>query len=593
MQRRKFIQLMSLGLAGSWQKLQGQGSALISAKDEAVAAYFPQSVASGDPTHNGAILWTRIHPKAILHQAEPVYFELSRSEDFRELLYRGKLSGRSLSYENDFTIKVDLCDHCPQVIQPGTYHYYRFRYRQVYSRTGRFKSLPAATQHSEGLRIAVLTCQNYSHGFFHALDDVATDDLDFVLQLGDFIYEYSQIRAVADPVRRIDLGDKQVAHTLDDYRSIYQQYRMDTSLQRAMEKHAWVITWDDHETANNCHWNYQEDSLGMDSRHPLASTSPARRRQLKLDAQKAWSEYVPARVSFNKAAKHPFAALQIYRSIQAGPLLDLFVTDTRSYRSPQACQSQTGETDQYESRCRDHLQAHSDSPPKHIMLGKKQRDWLLSGMQASQARWKLWANQTLFSQLALRNPINSQPLAFLGGFDGWDGYQSERQVILDTLTAAKIEGLLICTGDMHTYIASHILSDFNAKGESGTPLGLEIMTPAVSSPNLATMLSHWGYRKEPSERSLKERLYRFLGRRYLESELWAKILNEQFIQAMNPHFEDFCSTINGYTVLEIKADRLDWHVYQVPIKPPQRSKAMKSLFCSRSYDRNTGKVTKF
>ena len=592
MQRRNFIKYFTLGLAATYQQVQAKRPILTSPDGSDAAAFFPESVASGDPTHDGAILWTRVNPLVILHAAEPLFLEVSRDEDFQTLLYRGRIPGDQLRSSDDYTIKADLSKLCPQVLRPASHHYFRFRYRGVYSRTGRFKTMPAPDQMVEALRIAVVTCQNYSHGFFHALDYLADDDIDLVLQLGDFIYEYRQIRTVADPVRSLELGGKEVAHNLEDYRSIYRQYRHDLSLQRAMERHSWVNIWDDHETANNCHWNYDEDSLGIDPRHPLAKISAMQRRQLKLDAQKAWSEYVPARVSFHAGAKHPFEALKIYRSLQAGPMLDLFLTDTRTYRSPQPCRSKPYETDQYDERCQDYKLAFDDKTGDHIMLGKQQRQWLLNSLAQSNARWQLWANQVLFSQLAIRNPLNDKPLAFLAGFDSWDGYQAERQFLLDQIAKMNKDGLVVCTGDMHTYLASMIPNSFESKAAERKHIGLEIMTPAISSPNLATMLSHWGYRKDPSERTLKERLLRFFGKQYLESKFWASIFNENFLQAMNPHFVDFNSTINGYTILEFRKDRLDWQVFDVAIKEPRKAKVTRQVYCHRTYHPASKKVVK-
>ncbi|WP_096086815.1 alkaline phosphatase D family protein [Agaribacterium haliotis] len=503
---------------------------------------FSWSVASGDPSSSGAIIWTRINELEYREQAS-LSFDVASDKHFNNIEYSGLVSAEALGSQRDYTVNIDL----DGLLSSSKTYYYRFHYRGETSRTGRFKTLAKEGVRLEELNIAVLTCQDYSTGYFNAFDRLAEEELDFVVHLGDFIYEYAEYPNYAQHVRKIKLpsGQKK-ADNLEDYRHIYRLYREDPSLQRAMEQHAFVIVWDDHETANDCYWDYDNDTLGLpedDSRH---SQSADKLRQLRRDAQRAWIEYIPARVQVDESAEHPFDYLKMYRRLAAGDLLDLFMTDSRSYRTQQAC-AEGGNA----LGCKGN-KYWSD---QQSMLGLEQKEWMLDGMISSNANWKVWGNQTMLGQIAL---------TFLGAqlsyanFDAWDGYQYEREDILRRLKDAGIDNrLVVLTGDMHTYLTSYIKLDYgNINNWDYSNLsGVEIMTPSLTSPNIDDLL-----------------------RNAIKVPLSSQQLANGGVQTNNPHIKDFSSGLHGYTRMQFKRDEIFWWVYDVKTTYASSAKKLSRAF---------------
>ena len=201
---------------------------------------------------------------------------------------------------------------------------------------GRCRTLPAASAQRKRYKLALLTCQDYTNGYYGALAHVARDEsIDHVLHLGDFIYETAgdprfQSLPFADRTMVLPSGGT-VALDVNDYRFIYRTIRRDPNVQALMERHTLICVPDDHETANDTYWDYARDTLGAPD-HPYTTdpkygNSPALLKQLKLDSQRAWTEYVPARVSFNSNATHPFDALTVYRRFDFAGFLDLLMIE--------------------------------------------------------------------------------------------------------------------------------------------------------------------------------------------------------------------------------------------------------------------------
>lgn len=498
-------------------------------------AYFDLSVASGDPSETGVILWTHIN-EAYYDGLSPIFFQVSRLEDFSLVDLEGEVAAQEFSAARDFTVKLDLDGH----LQSGSTYYYRFIYRNTVSRTGRCKTLPTDDQALDSLRIALLTCQDYTTGFFNAFHHLAQEELDFVVHLGDFIYEYAMYSGFENAlVRTLDLpsGEK-VAFSLEDYRYIYRKFREDKNLQRAMERHTFIITWDDHETANDAYWDYARDTLGVPDHpftvDPVFGSDPDLLSQLKLDAQRAWLEFVPARVQVNEEAAHPHDFLKIYRSFKIGNLVELFMTDSRSYRSRQPCMDGNGPWENW--TCRDY---ESDT---QTMLGQEQKQWLIDGLTQSRARWKVWGNQTLLAQLALTTL--GRQIAYVN-YDAWDGYQFERREIMQAVKDGDVDNFVVLTGDLHTAIASYLKIDYGNinNWDYSNLVGIEVMTPSVTSPNLQDNIAN-AVNIDEDLRAL------FNGGARLN----------------NPHIKDFNSSIYGYTVMEFERNELRWDIYDIDKK---------------------------
>lgn len=521
------------------------------------ARVFDLSVASGDPSATGVILWTHLSPDAV-RPGEPLFVQVALDAGFQTLLLQARIEPHEITPERDHTIKIDLDGHLPETLSGGPYHY-RFIYDGTVSRTGRCRTLPQASNALRRLKFGLLTCQDYTNGYYAALRHLAQDDsIDYVLHLGDFIYETAgdprfQSLPFADRTMVLPSGGT-VAFDVADYRFIYRRYRSDPNLQAAMERHTFICVPDDHETANDSYWDAARDTLGAPD-HPYTTdpqygNSPALLRQLKLDSQRAWSEYVPARVRFNAQATHPHDALSVYRRFQFGGFLDLFMIDNRTYRSAHAC----GEGDVFQRYVP--LGCTRYNGPMQTMLGARQRDWLIEGLTQSRASWKLLGNQTFFGRLAV---------TFLGAqiaplnIDAWDGFTAERRALTAALREAKVKDFVVVTGDLHTYMSSHIKHDYANLNplDLGNYVGAEFMTPSVTSSNLGEMLAA---KLDPTQR-----------------QILMQGLAAPAVRVNNPHVQFFDSDRQGYSTLELTDSHAEWVAYAVNKNNPDPATARRCI----------------
>jgi len=520
---------------------------------------FTWSVASGDPSPSGAVIWTRVSPASYASN-KLLSFEVSTNREFSNIVFAGNVNSSELNAQRDYTANIDLDG---QLNASSTY-YYRFKYDGEISRTGRFKTLPANNASVEQIKIGVLTCQDYTTGFFNAYSRLAEEELDFVVHLGDFIYEYDTYGhgAFKSYERTITMpSGYKSCDSLEDFRHVYRLHRADKNLQRAMEQHAFVIVWDDHETANDNFHDYENDTLGLPEDDERHTRSAAAKRQLRLDAQRAWVEYVPARVQVEENSTNPHNYLKMYRQLKCGNLLDLFMTDSRTYRTQQPCEDGgTGAID---------CKGTQVGAPQSTMLGAEQKNWMINGMLASNAKWKVWGNQTMVSQMALT--LAGAQLAYLN-LDQWDGYQHERHDIIHTLKQNGIDSrLVVLTGDLHTAMTGYVKLDYGNinNWDYANLSGVEIMTPAVTSPGADESVS------------------RFVG----DVPLNISWLANGFIQINNPHIKDFSTGINGYTVIDFKREGLEYAYYNVE-KRSDNPDAVRKLHHEFTYDPKTTWIKK-
>lgn len=549
--RRRFLLLAGLGLATPFVITSRSAQAMGSMpprraplpNNEATTAttryVFPHSVASGDPTPSGAVIWTRLNPETVT-PGQDLDFELATDPDGAELVLTGRIPSTAIAAERDFTVTVDLDGE----LGADRVYYYRFRYGGTPSRLGRLRTTLAGGQRS--MKLAVVTCQDFTNGYYGAYSYIARDlDIDYVIHLGDFIYETTGNSGFQDapyPERRIQLpSGANVALGLDDYHALYRAYRSDRFLQQAMENHTWIVATDDHETANDVYWDYARDTLGAPD-HPFTDDAqygndPALLRRLKIDSQAAWLNYIPARVQVDRGADHPWAFSRIYRNVRFGDLAEIFMTDTRTYRTPHPC----GEGEFGERYVPTGCDAYNG--PEHSILGDAQREWLFNGLAASGAQWKLLGNQTYLGRLAVT--LLGKPLALVST-DAWDGYAAERRQLTGFVSDQGIDNFVVLTGDMHSYLASYVKTDYGklTNIDFTQICGVEFMTPSVTSANFTELLS--------------ETLQKDVGEQAV-----ADALSEGVVRANNPHIRYFNSARNGYSTLDITANHVEWTAYAV------------------------------
>jgi alkaline phosphatase D len=365
---------------------------------------FSLGVASGDPTPDGIVLWTRLAPAPLEGgglKDEPygVRYELAADPEFHMIVRRGAAEALP---EEAHTVHVELAG-----LQPKTEYWYRFKWGTNVSRVGRTRTAPPGGSSPAAFRFAFVSCQNYAHGFYPAFADLSRqDDIELVVHLGDYIYEGDGI--FAEAVR--EHAPQAELLSLSDYRTRHAQYRTDPDLQEAHASFPWLMTWDDHEFENN----YAD--LDVEPDEPLEAVA-ARRAAAYL----AYWEHSPLARSRKPVGKD----MNLYRRAHWGDLATFHVLDTRQHRSDQMLrQCAEAERDPVSGYCPTQLD------PARTILGSQQRDWLFEGLAATPASgWNVLANQVGFA------PQDDAPRLDRRRFfvDPWDGYVADRQRGLDCL----------------------------------------------------------------------------------------------------------------------------------------------------------------
>jgi len=428
---------------------------------------FGHGVASGDPLPDRVILWTRVTPS---DDATPgsgvgapteVVWEVAEDPDFAQVVGAGTVTATAAG---DHTVKVDAAG-----LRSGIEHWYRFRALGATSPVGRTRTAPAAADAVERLRFGVVSCSNYEAGYFSAYRHLAArDDLDLVLHLGDYIYEYGKGGYATEGLDRFHDPEHEIV-TLEDYRRRHALYKTDPDLAALHARYAFVTTIDDHELTNNAWAGGAENHQGDEGDYAAR----------KAAAMQAYLEWMPVRPAGD--------TLQIHRQMAFGSLADLFVLDERNHRSQQV-EGASGDM---------FVTSPEVGADDRTMLGAEQRSWFDDGLAASGATWKVVANSVMFAPLVLGDPPDSpspeleaalapvydglglEPPIVLNG-DQWDGYQHEQSALGAAYQAAG--GVVMLTGDIHSSWAAEIPADPGTYlGGLGDSVAVEFVTPAVTS----------------------------------------------------------------------------------------------------------------
>ncbi len=403
---------------------------------------FTLGVASGDPTSDGVVLWTRLAPSPLEgnggmpDKAIPVQWEVAKDENFTNVVASGE---ELATYGDAHSVHAE-----PQGLQAGFEYFYRFKANGEISPVGRTKTAPAGVL--SALTFAFASCQQYEHGYFTAYKHMAQEDLDLVIHLGDYIYEYDT-NSYTSTGGNVRANSNHEIVNLQDYRERHAQYKTDPDLQAAHAAFPWLVTFDDHEVDNNWAANIPEEGMPMDFF--------ARRRRA---AFKAYWEHMPLR----KAARPTGNAIQIYRRAQYGDLASFHVMDTRQFRSDQAC------GDGARVNCDDR------NNPARTITGAEQEQWLYDGLQASPAKWQILAQQVFMAQV----DYSAGPTENLN-MDAWDGYAVSRAKLLDFIDTRQIANPVVITGDVHANWAADLLRDF--RDPASKVLGSELVGTSIST----------------------------------------------------------------------------------------------------------------
>ncbi|HWI17173.1 MAG TPA: alkaline phosphatase D family protein [Vicinamibacterales bacterium] len=404
---------------------------------------FRHGVASGDPLGDRVILWTRVTPATT--GAQRVSWVVASDEKVTQIVARGEVETGAA---RDFTVKVD-----PTGLKPATTYYFRFSCAGEQSVVGRTKTLP--TGNVSRVRLGVVSCSNLPQGYFNAYACLANRrDLDAILHLGDYIYEYANAQ-YGDGTRwgRIPAPDKEMV-VLEDYRTRHAQYKADPDSQAIHQMHPFICVWDDHEFTNNA-WQGGAQNHNNDGREE------GEWRARRTAATQAYFEWMPIREDGQTRLE------RIYRAFQFGDLASLVMLDTRVVGREQ--QTTADQSAIIESASRQ-------------LLGAEQEQWLAEQLVTAskqRAGWTLLGQQVMF---APQTPTGQRTT----GVDSWDGYRGARARVFDMVERAKINNFAVLTGDVHSSWAYDLPRDPFAGYDKSTgkgSLGVEFAGTSVSSPS--------------------------------------------------------------------------------------------------------------
>ncbi|OKK19187.1 alkaline phosphatase [Streptomyces sp. CB00455] len=495
------------------------GATAARAADSAPA--FLHGVASGDPLPDGVLLWTRVTPTAGavpgsgLGPAVQVGWEVASDKAFSTVVAAGTVTASAAA---DHTVKVDV-----RGLRPQTPYWYRFTAGAAVSPVGRTLTTPGADVTTSGVRFGVVSCANWESGYFSAYRHLAArTDLDAVLHLGDYVYEY---QSGGYPEAKYVVRPHEPRHeilTLADYRTRHGAYKTDADLQALHHAHPIVAIWDDHEFANDA-W-----AGGAENHTPGAEGEWAARAAA---AKQAYFEWMPVRASI---------AGTVYRRLRFGTLADLHLLDLRSFRSQQA-KVGSGTVDD----------------PERTITGRAQLDWLKSGLAASDATWKLVGTSVMISPVAFGSlPAHLlKPLAKLLGLpegglalnvDQWDGYTDDRKELLGHLRDRNIKNTVFLTGDIHMAWANEVPVNMATYPGSGTA-ATEFVVTSVTSDNLDDILH------VPADT--------------------ASLVAESAVKSANWHVKWLDMDAHGYGVLDVTPERSQMDYYVVSDKRRQDATA--------------------
>jgi alkaline phosphatase D len=420
----------------------GQRASAKSHKPKFTSDPFGVGIASGDPTVDGVVLWTRLAPEPLEptggmepHDVE-VAWEIATDDAMRHVVRRGIVSAAP-GLAHSVHAEVDG-------LAPDRWYWYRFRVGDVDSPIGRTRTMPAADIAPAELKFAFASCQNFESGLYTAYEHMANDELDLVFHLGDYIYEHA---AKGGEVRK---HKGKTCSSLEDYRMRHSQYKTDPLLQTMHRRCPWMVTWDDHEVSNDYAGGHP------DSKKPDFEKFIIRR----AGAYQAYYENMPLRQS---SLPHG-TKMQLYRGVGFGRLANFLMLDGRQYRTPQPNENERSDINQ------------ACASPNNTMLGRGQFEWVENSLTHSPAIWNVLANQVLMTFLDTK-PGKERRY----NMDHWCGYVAERNRLTTLMHERRVSNPIVLTGDCHSNVVSDLRTD-----------GLRNETPIAATEFAGTSISSGG-----------------------------------------------------------------------------------------------------
>lgn len=402
---------------------------------------FTLGVASGDPRSDGFVLWTRLAPEPLALDGNggmdpvrvPVQWLVASDDDMRHVVRHGTtIADPGLGH----SVHVEV-EH----LKPGRSYWYQFRVHGEWSRIGRARTSWPHWDSPRHLRFAVGSCQHFEQGFYNAYANMANEDLDLVLFLGDYIYE----DGISPTLPRQHDGGEPL--TLAAYRNRHALYKSDPHLQAMHAACPWLVVFDDHEVENN--WAGPFDENG----NPPELFLPRRAAAFQV-----YYEHMPLRAS--AIPKGP--NMRLYRRVRFGDLVEFNMLDTRQFRDDQACGDGTD------------IGCEAALDPNRTITGAEQEKWLIRGLDRSRARWNVLGQQVFMAQ----RDFEAGALKRVS-MDGWDGYAASRARVLAAVKKHRVRNLVTLTGDVHANYAAELKADFD---DPASPIiGSEFVGTSISS----------------------------------------------------------------------------------------------------------------
>ncbi|MEM6266326.1 MAG: alkaline phosphatase D family protein, partial [Pseudomonadota bacterium] len=458
--------------------LAGASAALVAAPAAArsFGSGFTHNVASGEPSADSVLLWTRY-----VGEAEAVLdWQVSQTEDFAQVIAEGQVKAGA---ERDWCAKGTA-----RGLKPDSWYFFRFVAPDgTISPVGRTRTLPQGP--TERFRMAVFSCANFGFGWFNAYAHAAeANDCDVAVHLGDYIYEYGggtyPSASQKHPERDVEPADEIVA--LADYRLRYATYRADPDLQRLHQVLPMIAVWDDHESTNDS-WKD-----GAENHQPETEGEWSVRKAI---AKQVYREWMPV-------SDEPYASYQV------GDLATLFRLDTRlEGREEQFSLEKLLAGQENAEAMVASLSAFRDGDyvnPERQLLGSTQEEWLAQGLAGSTAGgtvWQVLVQQVLIGKVSSPTDLMDSLSANVPDFakqrfmaaalasrvglplnmDAWDGYPAARERVFKAALEADAN-LVVLAGDTHNAWSFDLAQD-------GAKVGVEFGVCSVSSPGFESYLS--------------------------------------------------------------------------------------------------------
>ncbi|MDZ8140873.1 MAG: alkaline phosphatase D family protein [Nostoc sp. DedQUE04] len=402
---------------------------------------FSLGVASGEPLPDNVVLWTRLAPDPLNGGGMPPYnvpvqWQIATDEKMRQVVHSGT---QMATPEFGHSVHVEV-----QGLQPARWYWYQFRVGNEVSPIGRTRTAPNPRDRVERFRFAFASCQNWQSGYYAAYKNMAQEDLDLVVHLGDYIYEGAPSTTALRPHN----GNGE-PFSLQEYRNRHALYKSDPNLKATHAAFPWLVTWDDHEVDNN--W---ADEIPQDPEVQSRSVFLARRAA----AFQVYYEHMPLR---------PYSIprgidMQLYRRLTFGDLVEFNVLDTRQYRTNQPC------GDGRKPRCAD------ATDPTATMTGSEQERWLFEGLDRSSARWNVIAQQIVMAQFDYDTGAGE-----VFNLDQWDGYVASRNRILGFIQQRRPSNPVVISGDWHSSWVNDLKANFD--DSNSQTVATEFVGTSISS----------------------------------------------------------------------------------------------------------------